>query len=328
MSKTENRDHRLIRKKYRCSPLWATRIRDRTRHLSGVIFSQDKFSLADQVKSLSCQPLFIVSAGRSGTTLLRSMLVASGSIAIPPETQVIHTVIRRFAALQYLGWADLSRLIVALFESHPLFYLWEVDFHPVYQTSQNLHQNERSLARLIDEVFLFYAANHFPDARVWGDQSPLNTFYLPWVLQVFPKARYLHLVRDGRDVIASLIEKGLSLEEATERWVISVERAQKLKTNPDQISFLEMRYETLVNHPIESLQQICKFIKIGYDNSMLDYWKSPTTIEHKHFNYHRNLGKPVFDSSIGRWKERLTEKEQIYVLSKTSKLLEILNYQD
>jgi hypothetical protein len=285
-----------------------------------------RYPLADPVDSLSCAPLFIVGSGRTGTTLLRSMLVAGERIAIPPEIQVIRTAVRRYLSLQFIGWADLSRLIVALFESHNLFPLWDINLSPVYQTVINLSPQERSLARIIDEVLKCYAVQQFPKATMWGDQSPINTFYWPWISKTFPNAKYLHLLRDGRDTIASLIGRGLDLESATERWVTSISQCSALQEHVAADQFLEVRYETLVQETEQTLKLICEFLALAYDAQMLDFWKLPTTIEHKHQEYHRNLGRPVFTDSIGKWNQRLSPAEQAYVSSRTADLLEKFGY--
>jgi protein-tyrosine sulfotransferase len=327
MSRSERALRELLRYRIGHLPLWVIRFLDAGRYSARRLSISKRYPLADRADSLSCQPFFIISAGRSGTTLLRSMLVAGGQIAIPPETQVIPAAVRRFLSLQHLGWTDLSRLIVALFESRALFSLWEINLYPAYQATVHLPETERSLARVIDEVIKLYATQHFPEAGIWGDQSPINTLYLPWVRRTFPQAKYLHLLRDGRDAISSMVGTGRTdLARATERWVISVKYALRLQNRlgPDQ--FLEVRYEDLVSEPAKSLKRICTFVGIDYHTQMLDYWKLPTTIEHKHFDYHRNIGRPVFTSSIGGWAERLSSEEQEYVLLKTSDLLQRFGY--
>jgi hypothetical protein len=216
------------------------------------------------------------------------MLATGGQIAIPPETQRVHTAVRKFVSLQHLGWADLSRVIIALFESHRLFHMWEINLYPAYQAVVDLPKSERCLARVIDQVFKCYAAQQFPDASSWGDQSPIHTFFLPWIVPVFPQARYLHLVRDGRDAIASLIERGkfieggISLEEATYRWMTSIDRSRVVQKRLGPSQFLEVRYEDLVSEPTKTLEQICAFVDLEYKACMLHYWESPTTIEHRY----------------------------------------------
>ena len=123
-----------------------------------------------------------------------------------------------------------------------------------------------------------------------------------------------------------MVGKGDDLILSTRRWQVSVEQAEALrhKTGPEQ--FLQVRYEDMVTQPADTLQRICHFSNIEYIDEMLDFWQSPTTIEHKHYKHHRNLGKPLSANSIGRWAERLTLAEQQYVLAKTSESLKHLGY--
>lgn len=311
----------------RCPSLRWARWRDFARHLLALLRFGIRYPLADQANSLSCQPLFIISSGRAGTTLLRSMLVAGEQVAIPVEVHVFHAAVRRFQSFQCLGWKNLSRLIVALFESYPLFHLWETNLAPVYPRVIELPEEERSLARIIDEIFSCYARESFPQATMWGDQSPLNTLYLPWIYRTFPQGKYIHLLRDGRDVAASMLATGqATLEQATDRWIISVEQSLQLQQQLSASQFLEVRYEDLVTRPPESLQEICRFLGISYRERMLEYWRLPTTLEHKHFDHHSHLDQPVFSSSVGKWRQRLSPEQQAYVRSKTSALLERLQY--
>lgn len=259
---------------------------------------------------------------------MRSMLVASGSIAIPPETQMIHNLAIKFNAMQGQGWEGLTKTLIAEFESHHYFKLWSSDLSPVYQTVLHLPKNERSLARLIDEVYKTYAAQQFPNALVWGDQSPIYTFYFPYIKKVFPEAKYLHLVRDGRDVIASLIKKDGQdyFNEAIYRWKESIKRARKLQDEVGLDKFIEIKYENLVIEPETTLEQISKFIGIEYTSKMLDYWKLDSTVESKFYNFHRNLEKPVFTSSIGGWKNKLSIEQKKILDTEIKTILNDLKY--
>lgn len=260
---------------------------------------------------LSRDPVFIVSAGHFGTTLLRSMLVAGGQIAIPTETQIIHKLAVLFNTTRSMGWEDHARLIIAAFESHRYFPLWQVNLSEAYKKVLVLPKNERSLARIIDEVYLTYAAQAFPGAIVWGDQSPLHTFYLPDINRIFPKTRYIHMLRDGRDVTSSLVVRfgDDHLFESVLRWKTSLNRIKHFKKIILPAQFLEIRYEALMTDPKKVLQQVCQFTTIDFSPVMLDYWKLPSTIEHKYEVFHKNLEKPVFNSSIGKWKEKLNPNQ-------------------
>jgi len=276
------------------------------------------------------QPVFIISSGRSGTTLMRSMLAAGGQIAIPAETQILHTLPTKFYATRSQGWEVQVRSIMASFESHHNFPLWQVNLADAYRKLLALPENERSLARIIHEVHFAYAKQAFPEAKVWGDQSPLHTFYLPTINRVFPSARYMHLLRDGRDVVSSMVTRHGKdyLFEAVLRWKTSLRRINQFRKGLSTDRFIEVRYENLVREPELTLQKVCEFIGIDYTQRMLDYWKLPTTIEHKIESFHENLGKPVFDSSIGKWRERLTKQQQDYVMKHLAKDLRENGYMD
>lgn len=303
-----------------------TALREKIAYLWRLLLPRARYPLAGGRGSLSCRPLFIMGAPRSGTTLLRSMLVAGGEAAIPPEAQVIGKAARKFRALHFLGWPDLCRLTLAQFEGSGQFDLWELNLAPLHRTVLEIPSGERSYARLVDEVFRFYSQTHFPDAHFWGDQSPIHTLYLPWIAAAFPQARYLHLLRDGRDAIASAVEKGRTVQYATERWLASVHRAADLGRRLPGEQFLELRYEQLVSEPEGSLRRVTDFLQISYRPVMLDYWRRPTTVEHRRFPSHRGLQRPVFTDSIGRWQERLTTEQQRYVSEKIAPELRRFGY--
>ena len=256
------------------------------------------------------------------------MLAAGGQVAIPPEIQVLPKLPVKFQAYHYLGWDDLCRLIVAEFESSHYFDVWDIDLNSVYKSLFSLANNERSLARIINTVMMEYASQKFPDALKWGDQSPLNTFYLPYIKKIFPHAQYLHLVRDGRDVVSSMVKRhgDAYLEEAVYRWNTSISRVRSFQKKVGPEILLEIRYEDLVQYPEKTLTRVCHFIHIDYTSAMLNYWKMPTTIESKVDSFHKNLEKPVFASSIGAWKDRLTTEQQKYILRKISRCLQETGY--
>jgi hypothetical protein len=304
------------------TPAWALRLIYAVQSFAKVPFPRQ---LADKNNSLSCQPLFIISPGRSGTTLLRSMLVAGGEIAIPPESFVIGPTILKYVSFNST-WNDIVRLVVAQFESHQKFYRWETDLRLAYRAGINIPYSDRSLARLIDEIFRCYLRQQLPDALYWGDKSPMNTFYLTWISKTFPKARYIHMLRDGRDVVASAVEQGQEVQSAVQRWNHGTRECLKLSKEIGSDRFLEIRYEELVSEPVDTLIRVCSFLGLRYKSRMLDYWKLPTTVEHRYEHHHQNLKKPISTKSVGRWSERLNAQQREYVEGHTNALLALLGY--
>ena len=275
-------------------------------------------------------PFFIIGSGRSGTTLLRSILIADGSIAIPPESFVIFKVYRKFHTYAHLGWRDLSRLIIAEFESQEQFRRWNTNVFPCYQEAFQLPENERSLSRLIEIVFRQYMKDNNQTATMWGDKTPLNTYYYNWMLKLYPHAKYIHMLRDGRDVVASLIKSELysDVQDACWRWTAGVKRAQKLGVQVSGENFLEIRYEDLVRNTEDEVKRLCFFLDIPFSAKMLNPQQTAkkamkNTIA---FAHHKNLLNPINSSSIGKWEKELDKEQKDFVFKKMGKMLKEQGY--
>jgi protein-tyrosine sulfotransferase len=273
------------------------------------------------------KPLFIIGAWRSGTTLLRSMLIAGNNIGIPPEYPILHRLTQKFLMMQHQSWTAICREILQSFISTQEIELWEMSLENLDSQLANIPPHQQSLAKIIDEINFAYVAKHFPQAQMWGDQSPLHTFYFPWIKPIFPNARYLHLLRDGRDVIASNVtSRGHKVPEATAYWKTAIKRVESLKSEENDSQFLEIRYEQLVSEPENTLQIISSFLDIPYTDEMLNYWQTSHAVNYTKFDRHKNLSRPVFTASIGKWKQRLSEEEQQYMLRRIKPELERLGY--
>jgi len=275
-------------------------------------------------------PFFIIGSGRSGTTLLRSILVGNTSIAIPPESFVFYKVYRKYLTYQHLGWKDLSRLIISEFESHAQFKRWNTNLYPCYQETFNIPKKNRSLAKIIEIVYKQYIKDNNPTAVMWGDKTPLNTYYYNWINKLYPSAKYIHMLRDGRDVVTSIIKSGLytNIDDACWRWIAGVENTEKLRSIVGENYFLEIRYESLVTNIKNEVGRLCAFLGVEFTPNML---KPHQTAKKLLKNtaaapHHKNLLNPININSIGKWKRELDESQKEIVNNKIGRKLEQLNY--
>jgi len=248
---------------------------------------------------------------------LRALLVGHSAIAIPPESYVLGGVALQWDRVNYLDWGDLVRLVVAEFEGHPEFHTWEVDLGPVTEALVAVEPGRRSLARIVDGIYHYYAAAKSPGAKVWGDKTPLNTEKVFLIDRVFPGARYVHMLRDGRDAVSSAVAAGLfdgNLEAACAQWVSRVGNALELRRQIGDSRFMELRYEDLVSNPRAAVGRVCDFLGVDFEEQMMEHSRAfdemgdTTALEH-----HARVGKPVTTESIGKWKERLTPDEAAVV---------------
>ena len=271
-------------------------------------------------RSKNISPFFIIGCGRSGSTLLRSILTAHTKIAIPPESYVLQAVYRKFHLYRFMPWEDLVRMIVAVFQSHKEFYTWQIDLTPLYQTLFKLEKNKRSLAGILDEIYTYYSREKYPGAEIWGDKTPLNTLYLPWISKIFPRAKYIHIIRDGRDVVASYLKAGLidNIEDACFRWNESIRIALKFSRSRSAAQYMDLSYEDMVNHPEEQIKRICGFLQVDYEAGMLERGKNTALGDVENLSHHGNVLKPISGESIGKWKTQFSPEEQ----KKVSRLLQ------
>jgi len=105
----------------------------------------------------------------------------------------------------------------------------------------------------------------------WGDKTPGYATKIRRIKRTLPEARFIHMIRDGRDVALSLRDRdaGLSTEQIARRWRHRINRTRRAAQHvPD---YLEIRYEDLVADPEATLRGICAHIELEYSPAMLDY---------------------------------------------------------
>ena len=112
-------------------------------------------------------PFFIIGAARSGNTLLRAILAAHNSVAIPPESYALGNIARVWQRNNFLEWSELIRLVIGAFESHEEFYTWSIDLAPLYRKLDQIKEQDRSLAAVITEVFSAYSEIHRSTASIF-----------------------------------------------------------------------------------------------------------------------------------------------------------------
>ncbi len=207
---------------------------------------------------------FIVGVGRSGTTLMRMMLDAHPRLAIPPETHFVPDLIG-----QCQGWrASPDRALRVITESRR----WG-DFD---LDSEELARRFRALdpldpAGVLRAFFGLYAETQGKPR--WGDKTPVYVTKMSQISEALPEARFVHLIRDGRDVAVSRARRAMRAastpEDAARKWRdrIVAARAQGQRLP----HYLEVRYEDLVLDTEPTLKKVCEFIDLPWDPCLLSY---------------------------------------------------------
>jgi hypothetical protein len=214
-------------------------------------------------------PLLILGVRRSGTTLLRVMLDRHSQLAVPDESYFVPQLADR-----HLRRVDPDEFIDDLRRLNTLAE-WDV---PLDKVRERLTP-DMPIGTAIATVYAVYAAER-GKAR-WGDKTPMYMQNLRLLERLFPDARFVHLIRDGRDAALSFLEmpRGLVTEtwmhprtpaDFASQWRTEVAAARRLgrRVGP---RYLEVRYEELVDDVETALRRICELAGLAYEPTMADY---------------------------------------------------------
>lgn len=257
-------------------------------------------------------PLMIVGAPRSGNTLVRRVLMASGQIYIPPETYVMGRLIKSWPRWSVLPWTEKVWLFCAYFDRHRHRDELDVEsLSPFADDAAGWPRGRRTLGDLFDGFYRFLGQEHGFPAERWGDKTPWNTMNLKQISTFFPKAQYLKLVRDGRDSVASQLRADMrDLDEAAYRWVQANKACQRFLKPENTLS---MRYEDIVTNPEESFARIFAWAGLDFEERFLTE-VPPRLGDVTMRDHHAAVLEPITPRSIGNWSRSLSP-EQVAGLS-------------
>ena len=253
-------------------------------------------------------PFFIVGSGRSGTTLLRMMLCSHSRISIPPETWFLLPLVKRLNIDRALNPSEIECAIALMTEHHR----WPV----MNLDGDELRRRVRQITdrRLRDVVDAAYRGHMEAHGKVrWGDKTPPYMEIVPQLARLFPGARFIHLIRDGRDVARSFQNTHWVspwLHDNTEEWVRAMKYQRRWERSELRNFILHIRYEDLVLDTEATLRKICEFLGEKFEAQMLAWERNVDAqipeIERK---YHKKLKLKVGSEGIARWKREMGPRE-------------------
>lgn len=272
---------------------------------------------------ISENPFFILSSGRSGSTLLRKLLLQNSSTNIPPESDdLIPKLIKFYLRNNHISWDNIVNGSIKIFENEEATKLWNVNID--YDTFSK-HSKDKSLAGIISTFYNLYAQTHNFERTHWGDKTPFLIFRLSWINLLYPNAKFLFLIRDGRAVVNSYLKmnKEYTLESASKRWKDSIsiirERLQRKPSNT-----LLIKYEDLIHDPQYTLMQVNEFLKI----SPIINTEKKIFMGDDHLIHHKNIHKDISDVYIDKWRHELSQEEIRFITREISTELKEFNYID
>ncbi|MCG3117914.1 MAG: hypothetical protein ALAOOOJD_00029 [bacterium] len=250
------------------------------------LFKKTSHEKARRILALGHRPIVIGGCGRSGTTLLLSLLSCHPKIfAIDIET----------VALCPDGYgAD-----------------------GMYNKSPDLTVPFR-----LEKIYHYLAEQAIPASCTrWCEKTPRNVFYFDRILRHFgDRVRLIHIVRDGRDVITSIHPgHGKKFWVPPERWIMDVAAGRQMESHSQ---ILTIRYEDLVREYEIIMRRICAFLDEEFAPEFLTY---PHSARIKESGAWFNPAQAANDKSIGRWREEKF-KDTVEALLREPLALELLRH--
>ena len=272
-------------------------------------------------------PIFIIGTERSGTNLLRLMLNSHSAIAVPhpPHIMKLFTpLVPRYGDLGEDG--NFRRLIgdvCTVVELHP--YPWEVrpDRERVVREAR-----DRSLIAVYFAIYDQY--REWSGKRRWCCKSTFMIDHVGEILSHHPAARFIFMVRDGRDVAVSARESIFNhfhVYYSALRW----QREQRLGLDwlaklPREQLFL-LRYEELLATPEETVRRLCAFLGEEFEAQMLDYHRSREARKSGSLSISwENTSRPVLQGNREKFRTRLSRDEIFLFEAIALRELEELGY--
>jgi hypothetical protein len=230
--------------------------------------------------------LFIVGCPRSGTTLLQRLLDCHPQVAITPET---HWIPRWFQDRQGKGITPdgrVSKKLLRKLSAHPRFA--ELGVTPTKDHFRTPGEGRVSYAQFISSLFDLYGERM--GKPLVGDKTPGYAREVPTLHTLWPGAKFIHLIRDGRDVALSILNWGRAnnwgpdegaarfrtwaedpLFTAAFWWEWHVRLAREAGASLGPGLYHEVSYEALVDHPEDECRAACNFLGIGEDSPVQGY---------------------------------------------------------
>jgi hypothetical protein len=259
---------------------------------------------------------FIVGRARSGTTLLQTLLDAHPSIIVPFESCIIMHLKSKYANCKNWNNNTIDHFLKDIFLERKLKQSWRLDVESIREQIYSIPPAERNYALLTKILYLNYPSVFEQSTiKLIGDKNPIYTLFIKDLIELFPNAKFLHIIRDYRANILSNKDAFSikSIATLANAWGYHNNEVERMKQK-DPKRFLMLKYEDLASSPMQEMQKICEFLQLSYDSKILDFHHTLNEVFDPKVNgdllkIHGNLLNPVNNRKIDSWKKKLSKDD-------------------
>ncbi len=286
---------------------------------------------SEKVKPSNAPIAFLVAKDRSGTTLLQTMLDSHPNICAPLESRFVLHLKNKYQNKTHWDTKLKAQFIKDLFLEQKMVLLWELDMEDLRKRIANLPENT-TYGEVCKQVYVSSKSFHPKEiVKLIVDKNPIYAIMIPLLKEIYPDAKFIHLVRDYRGNVNSIFSlyKKLSVKKLGQSWVMTNQEIEREKSLQPE-NFITLRYEDLLDNPEMELTKLTDFFHLEFHPNMLTYHERISEAISAYVNrspnekvrkvreigiatVHKNLSKPLKNSFKDKWKETFSE-EQIETL--------------
>ena len=272
-------------------------------------------------------PIFIVGMPRSGTTLMRSMLSVHPNIAVSRETHFFPQWWKRYRKI------DLNNLdnFAAFWQEYSAS-----DRFPKVVIDPPLVKEKILASGNIDLKTIFTCIMEVLAAKInkprWAEKTPVHYKYLHILLDWYPQARIIWMLRDPRSVVASTLERWQKtpVDGCAEKWSASILDFQQRWSEDKRVRLI--KYEDLVSDTESEMKNLCDFLgEKFYIDLISDRTQNVQQVflhnENPEKGPNRLANQSITSTRIDRWRAILSPNQITTVESIAKDAMLRFNYQ-
>lgn len=278
-------------------------------------------STSDQPSNIA--PIFVIGVGRSGTSLLQSMLASHSELTSQAETAFFRkfvTTSKLGKAYKKGGWSALKQTL------NISTYVTDFDLSSSFLKNPANSDIDLEIYNSVQELMRIATGS----SRTI-DKDPKLTEFIPALHAAFSTAHIINIVRDPRDILvskrAAQWSKGKSLSYYTFANLVQVRLSSKFGKKLYGARYIEILYEDLISNPKDELASICTFLGLEYDEKMLSFEaQAKKIITDRELSWKKETLGPLIANNSNKWENTLSNYDIALTETACSQAMAIGNY--
>jgi len=274
--------------------------------------------------------IFIVGCERSGTTLMEKILDEHSQIAICPETHFwMDSIDKKINKI--LSQRKSNKIIISEIKTFVNEFKEFSDHWEEYNLKPSVFLDSNKIDRARSESIYKMIIEGQARKRgkpIFGEKTPGHVFSVDKIIEIYPNARIIQMIRNPRDTTISrlnkkneksksIFDKLLNALFVNIEWNLSTKLARRYQKLLEE-KYLVISFEELLQNPREKIERICNFLDINFEESMLNV----STINSSFSNESNGFDR----STINRWRKNMPLWLEIIINFVNGREMKIMEY--